>query len=177
MNSDIIQNDPYMGQDELIKGVVRVVKIEGTTAWVESETQSACGSCAMSKGCGTKVISGYFDKNIIPLVMLNDFDGVIGDRIEVGISNAAILKVSALIYLLPLMGMVAGAILGESFNAGDIFSVILSVVGLSLGFLLSRIRYSSDRFTANITPIFLKKLERVELQENIKNIDPVEVHP
>lgn len=162
MNSEIIQGNSLNFRDDMICGVVRVVAIEGTTAWVESETQSACGSCAMAKGCGTKVISGYFDKNIVPLEMVNNFDGVVGDRIEVGICNATILKVSALIYLLPLLGMIAGAILGASLNAGDFFSVLFSVLGLICGFTISRSLYFSARFAASIVPVFLKKLASAE---------------
>ena len=177
MNSDITQGEPPLYADDMIIGVVHVVEIKGTSAWVESETKSACGGCAMAKGCGTKVISGYFGKKFVPLKLLNDFDGIVGDRIEVGIYNSTILKASALLYLLPLLGMIVGAIMGTSMNEGDFFSIILSIIGLISGFALTKTLYSSDHMTTSITPIFLKKLGPVNSIDNKVILSPSEVRP
>ncbi len=144
--------------NDLICGIVRVVVVTDTKAWVESEAKSACGSCAMAKGCGTKVISGYFGKNAAPFEMANDFEGAVGDRLEIGIENTAILKASALIYLLPLAGLVIGAILGAALNTSDIFSAGLGLIGLMAGFFLARHLSAAT----SIMPVFLKKLESTE---------------
>ncbi len=112
----------------------------------------------MAKGCGTKVISGYFGKNTVPFEMANDFEALEGDRLKIGIDNATVLKAASLIYLLPLAGLVIGAVLGETLNTNDIFSVMFGLFGLIAGFSVARHLSSA----ISIIPVFLKKLEPVE---------------
>ncbi len=141
--------------NDFICSSVRVVTATVTKVWVEPDTKSSCGGCAMAKGCGTKVISGYFSKNTAPFEMANDFDAIEGDRLEIGIDNTTILKAAAIIYLLPLAGLVFGALLGNSLSMNDIFSAGLGLTGFLAGFFLAR--YLSS--TTSIMPVFLRKLE------------------
>ncbi len=166
MTLETTQTNMQNLQMSMVCGIVRVVATKSAAAWVESDNQSACGGCSMAKGCGTKVISGYFSKDIGPLKMVNDFDGVVGDRIEVGIYNTTILKVSALIYLIPLVGLITGAILGDALGGGDITSMAFGAIGFTLGFYFSKSLYSSKHFAASIVPVFLKKLKPAQKIEN-----------
>jgi len=149
----------------MVCGIVRVVAAKGNSVWVESDNQSACGGCSMAKGCGTKVISGYFNKDIGPLKMNNNFDGVIGDKIEVGIYNTTILKVSALIYLMPLVGLVIGAVSGDALGGGDISAMIFGAIGFAFGFYISKFLYISKHVAASVVPVFLKRITPVETVE------------
>lgn len=159
MYSDSAQETMQSDGDGVIRGVVRVVALNGERAWVEAESQSACGGCSAAKGCGTKSISRYFGNRTAPLEIVNDFNGLVGDRIEVGIKNSTVIKVSALIYLVPMIGLAGGAALGELLSAGDIVTMGLSLLGLAIGFYISRSLYISNRFAAAVMPVFLRKLE------------------
>ncbi len=159
MNSDATQDTL---QDGMVTGIVRIVAIKGEKAWVESESQSACGGCAVTKSCGTKAITKYFGKKSVPLEMDNHFNGYMGDRLEVGIKNSTILKVSALIYLLPLLGLIMGGLLGDLLSGSDFFAMVFSLLGLMVGFHLSRSLYVSESFAAAVAPVFLKKLAPLE---------------
>lgn len=153
----------------MVCGIVRIVAIKGLAAWVESDNQSACSGCAVVKGCGTKAISGYFNKDIGPLEMVNSFDGIIGDRIEVGIYNSTILKVSALIYLMPLVGLIIGAILGDALGGSDLFSMAFGIIGFTSGFYISKSLYASKQFASSVMPVFLKKLNSAQTAEKIRS--------
>lgn len=153
---DVMQNS---NDDGMVRGTVRVVAINHQRAWVEAESEAACGGCAVAKGCGTKAISGYFSKRNIPIEIANDFNGSVGDRIEVGLRNSTILKVSAVIYLLPLVGLMTGAITAELLQAGDSLVMILGILGLGCGFYAAKSLYVSQRFANAVTPVFLRKLE------------------
>jgi len=150
----------------MVSGIVRIVDTRGRMAWVESDNQSACGGCSLSKGCGTKALSGYFHKKMPPLEIVNDFGGVTGERIEIGIYNSTILKVSALIYLMPLVGLIMGALTGESLGGGDLSSMIFGAVGFTFGYYISKSLYISKHLASSVIPVFLKKLRTVEIAEN-----------
>ncbi len=167
MYSDINQGNQQFQSGDLIRGTVRVVAIRDRVAWVEAESQAACGGCAAAKGCGTKTLSSYFSKKTAPLRMVNDFGGTVGDRIEVGIRNSTILKVSALIYLLPLLGLIVGALIGDALNGSDFVAMCFSLAGLLFGFYLSRLFYRSARFAASIVPVFLNKLPPLKTAERM----------
>lgn len=161
MQAESTQQD-LTPSDGMIRGTVRVTAVRGERAWVESESQTACGGCAATGSCGTHAISRYFGNKVVPLELNNDFDGNIGDRLEVGLMSTTLLKVAALIYLLPLAGLAIGALTAAAFNGSDGLTVAFGLVGLISGLQVSRTLYASKRFAGAVVPVVLKKLEPVE---------------
>lgn len=149
-------------EDSMVRGTVRVITVDGDKAWVVSDNQSTCGSCTAAKSCGTKAITSYFSKKTPPLKIDNSFNGVIGERIEVGINNSTILKASALIYMPPLVGLLCGVMTGTVFSAGDVVSMLVGAVGLLSGFYASRFLCVSKHCSDEVLPFFLRKLEVVD---------------
>ena len=158
MYPDTTPDNSLSLEDSMVRGVVRVVSVQDDSVWVVSENQSACGGCSQAKACGTKTLAGFFSKRMAPLSMDNNFHGLVGDRIEVGMRNSTILKVSALIYMLPLLAMFIGAVLGSALNMGDGIAMLISLAALISGVLVSRSIYVSARFSAVVVPIYLRKL-------------------
>ncbi len=142
----------------IVTGVVRVVDIDGPFALVEPESKSGCKSCAMAKGCGTKMISGYFTRNMKPIKITNEFGGRVGDRIEVGMENATILKLSAITYMFPLLGMMFTTIVGDQLQLANLAIFLMAVFGLWLGFVAAQIAFSSSYVANSVQLIFLGKL-------------------
>ncbi|WP_066013230.1 SoxR reducing system RseC family protein [Endozoicomonas atrinae] len=98
----------------------RVVAVERDFVWVETIRQSSCSSCSARNGCGQhlsekyRVSSSYsYIKAISPWVVKE------GDRVVVGIPEGALLKASFLIYLFPLLLMMAGIWLSSAMGATD----------------------------------------------------------
>ena len=142
----------------IVTGVVRIVDIEGAVALVEPESKSGCQNCAMAKGCGTKMLAGYFSRNMKPIRIQNDFGGKVGDRIEVGMENATILKLSAITYLLPLVSMACATIIAGTMQLDNSDVLIFTLLGLVGGFVLARKLYESTYIARTIEFIFLGKL-------------------
>lgn len=155
-------------QDGIIRGIVRVVDVIDDVAFVEPENKSACHSCAMSKGCGTKMISGFFSSKMRPLKIENVFDACIGDRVEVGMENATILKLSAIIYIIPLLGMTVAGLYAASRQFSDMLSLFTAFLGLFAGFLISKKIYQSDYIASSVALIFFNKLAPLRSIENGK---------
>ena len=91
----------------------RIVAVEGDFAWVESERASACGSCAVEKGCGTSAIAKVFGRRRMQLRVLNRINARVGDDVVVGISESGLLRGSLAVYAAPLAGLFAGALTGH----------------------------------------------------------------
>ena len=121
----------------MIKERGRVVALESNSVWVETIQQSSCGSCSATKGCGQKLWlkAGYKSVGHIR-VLLQDHDPAafkIDDYVEIGIAEHVISKGSVLVYMVPLLGLLGGAMLGD--NSGLSFGVDTEAASVSLGLL------------------------------------------
>lgn len=80
----------------------------GPTAWVETVRSNACESCASRESCNAGSAA------IRKVEALNEVGARIGDRIQLSMSTAALLKATFLLYLFPILCMLAGAFIGNS---------------------------------------------------------------
>jgi sigma-E factor negative regulatory protein RseC len=124
----------------------RVVRIEGEYAWVQTERRSSCGSCSARKGCGTGALAGLFGARVHEVEVHNPVGAQPGDDVVVGISESLLVRGSAMLYLLPLLTLVGGALLAEGLAAqlelasSDLPAILGGAAGLAAGFLWLRSR-------------------------------------
>lgn len=160
MNFSSEHNEMALINQGIVTGVVKIVDLEGRFALVEPESKSGCKSCAMAKGCGTKMISGYFARNLKPIKIPNKFAGQIGDRIEVGMENATILKLSAITYMFPILGMLLVVLCLAPLQLSNLVTLLVSVFGLWLGFIGAQWAFSTGYITRSVELVFLSKLAK-----------------
>ena len=116
------------------KGMV----IDSANGWAQlvTERRDACGGCSTTQSCsaclsGAKVVS----------TVLNPVGAKSGDVVVVSLSSKTILKSAAIVYLLPIFGLMVGAVTGLGlqgyFDIGETaLSVAFGLAGLVLGFLI-----------------------------------------
>lgn len=146
-----LQDDTGRG---MVEGFARVVALEGDIAWLEIEPSSACGSCGARAGCGVpRRLKG---RSVQRFALPNDFEGRLGERIVVGIPQKALLRASAIAYLLPLIAMIGAAVLAGWLGYGDGGAALAALGGLAGGFVLahSRARQLSDE--GALAPVYLR---------------------
>lgn len=97
----------------MIEETATVVKCEGEFAWVEAQRQTTCGSCAANKGCGTSVLAKVVGKKVARMKAINKAQAHVGDSVIVGMNEAALVKGSLAVYLLPLIFMMLFAVTGN----------------------------------------------------------------
>lgn len=171
MKPDLLLTDKPDIPDSMIRGVVRVIAIDRGAVLVQPENQTACGACPSSPGCGTKTLSSYFNQRTRPLRLHNDFAAQVGDRLEVGIALATIIRISLVLYMLPLASMLMAAILADAGRGTDGVVLVAAVFGLAAGFYMARLLYASGLVIGRVDPIYLGtlppssscKVERVDL--------------
>lgn len=111
-----------------------VVEIGNSELLVQVINQSTCGRCAAQKGCGQGVLAKYLSGTQFVRVALkhrpaSDFQ--VGEQIELGIEESAMLRAAFLAYLVPLLLLVAGASIGNQFS--EPFAILLGLAGLIIG--------------------------------------------
>ena len=125
-----------------------MIKVEGGTAWVKTRRGSACASCSARHACA----SPDGDGQDMEVEAINAAGAATGDFVMVSIESAALLKATFLLYVFPVICMIAGAFAGNT--AGQFFNIegsTASVIGaagfFAISFLL--IRYKGNRMAEN----------------------------
>jgi len=120
-----------------------VLAIDEHCVWVRVLRKSACGSCGSQSECGTSVIDRLMGARGTEIRVRRDMsDAVaIGDDVEIGIADDAVLKASAIGYGLPLLGLVVGSVVGSGLDisGSDTYSMLGGFAGLFGGWICARL--------------------------------------
>lgn len=144
--------------------LVVALNVEGV--WVETQRRSACGTCAVNKGCGTATLAKVLGNKRSQVRALNPKATAVtvGDEVIIGIDERALVRGSLAVYTAPLLALFAfgalGQMLGEQllFGNPELASVIFGLLGLALGFTWVK------RFTRRISddqryqPVLLRRV-------------------
>ena len=148
----------------MIRETGRVVAIEDDGVWIETIQQSACQSCVAEKGCGQRLIAKMTGKTtaIRALPGHCDLSRIsMNDQVVIGIPEHVVVNGSLLIYLLPLLTMIAGAILADNLSSGDLSTALGGMLGLMAGSLAVRVHSYINRNNLEVHPMLLEQIPMV----------------
>jgi len=106
-------------------------------AAVVAEKGQGCGSCSAVSQChGGR--AGQTEKT----TALNPIGATVGDRVTLTVASGALLSRMAVLYLVPVFGMLTGAftgafVYGGADGADSGHSIVFGLAGFILGFVLS----------------------------------------
>lgn len=152
----------------MIEEAARVIQCEDTFAWVETNRKSACDSCSMNKGCGTGAISKVFGEKRSRLKVINKIHADVGDSVLIGINESALLIGSFLVYLLPILSLLAFALLGELMarqlliENRDLISILFGIFGLGLAMWWVRRKTTNLEHANRYQAVILRRLSSQE---------------
>ena len=84
-----------------------VTAVTSTTAWVKTNRSSGCKNCSSRHSCHPQ------NNQEAVVEVENPVHARVGDRILLNVETASLLKASFLIYVFPILCMIAGAVLGQ----------------------------------------------------------------
>ncbi|WP_246386489.1 SoxR reducing system RseC family protein [Litorivivens lipolytica] len=123
----------------------RVVAIEDDALWVETIRQSSCGSCAAQKGCGQGLLNKIGDGKRNHLrVLLGDVPASrfqLDSEVEFSVPEHVLLRGAMLVYLLPLIAMIAGMGVAHALFVSDKLAALGALLGFVGGMLLVRVHH------------------------------------
>jgi len=148
----------------VIRETGRVVAIEDDSVWVETIQQSACQTCVAEKGCGQSLIAKITGKTTAIKVLLGQHDvSCVGmdESVVIGIPEHVVVSGTLLVYLLPLLTMIAGILLAESLvitsTTSDVYAVLGGLFGLVIGSLIVRVHSYLNRNNPDVHPVLIER--------------------
>lgn len=150
--------------------VIKMGRYGPTTAWVRTVRSSACESCASRASCHPGEGTSQ------EVEAINEAGARIGDRIQLSIDSGALLKATFLLYIFPVLCMLAGGILGNwiapSFQANRSGAAAVSAL-FCLGISLLIVRAGGQRLGGKET--YRPRIIRIIGREPLDRIqtDPV----
>jgi sigma-E factor negative regulatory protein RseC len=146
----------------MIEETARVVGVEGAEAWVETQRQNTCGSCAVNKGCGTSVLAKILGRKRTLVRVMNPIGARLGDEVVVGIEEGALVRGSMALYGLPLLTLLVGAIVGEALSSSaaagsELFGILGGLGGLAAGLAWVRGFATRARGDRRYQPVILRR--------------------
>lgn len=134
-----------------------VIAVDGGAVWVQTIRQSTCGSCSARKGCGQGALARMTDGRANQVRVRNTCGAAVGDRVILGIEESQLLRASLLVYALPLVLLLAGALVASGLWPGrDLAAILGGAVGLASGFVLLRVFSSGELGESRLQPSLLR---------------------
>lgn len=117
----------------------KVVAVSGDRVWVQTIRASACESCSARNGCGQRVLAEVSGGRANQVLVSNNLGARVGDEVTVAIEESALLGASLLVYALPLLLLVLGAVVGHQVSGGqELAAIIGAAAGMGAGFTIAR---------------------------------------
>ena len=126
--------------------------------WVEAQRKSGCNHCNSTSSCTTSVLAKIFPEKTSVFRLKNQLQLKTGDQVIIGIPDEVLLKSAIWIYLLPLIAMIAGALISNGINFSDFGQFISAITAMTLSFYFIRYYFSNKEKTHDLTPVLLKKI-------------------
>ncbi|HUH38721.1 MAG TPA: SoxR reducing system RseC family protein [Spongiibacteraceae bacterium] len=142
----------------------RVVAVEDGALWVETIRRSTCESCSARNACGHGLMNrvGAGRRNHVR-ALFDSPDNVeyqVDDLVRISIPDHLLVQASAIVYLLPLLTMVAGLLLAP--QGSDAGAALGAVLGLGLGFLAVWLHGRWSRDHQALQPRVVERVGRAE---------------
>ena len=107
-----------------------VTKVDSSTAWVKCTKSAACESCKAKGFCDT--MGGGSDDDV-EVEAINAAAAKVDDRVTISFETSSLLKVSFLVYMVPVLFLILGVVIGDKI--APIFDYDQSIFSIVVGFL------------------------------------------
>lgn len=122
------------------KGVV--IRTEDGRAWVKTQKSSACEGCRSKDSCGNPGGGKEMEVETV-----NSAGARTGDLVLISFDTAPLIRVFSLVYLFPVLALLAGAIVGQRLS--DYFGTDESLTSLISGAIFFAGAFFVVKFSSN----------------------------
>jgi len=134
-----------------------VVGVDGERAKVQLLKHTACGDCGACQ-LGKENLELQVDA-------INKIGAKVGDTVELNMETVNVLRAAAIIYVIPLIGLLAGVFAGlklmgfDDMANGELYALIFGFFIMGICFLFIKLNekklHKSERYTSVITKVLL----------------------
>lgn len=138
----------------MIETIAWVRAVEGNWIEIEAEPPAACNGCAAGASCGTAALVRWFARHPTRLRLYTPLTVAVGERVLVGLPEEVLPRAAARLYLVPVLGLIGGALLGQQLgSSGDGGAVLGALLGMALALGVARRLPLPDQ-----APVVLRRL-------------------
>ncbi len=110
---------------------------------ISCEQQTSCSSCSSQKSCGTGVVTKAIGNKTLSWHLRTPKSVKVGQVVEIGFPEASLIKSAMAVYLLPLFGLILGAVIGNFLlvpltAGGEGITILASVLFAAGGMWLAK---------------------------------------
>ena len=135
----------------------RVVAIRDNRVWVQTERHTTCGDCSAQAGCGQGLFAKMSQRSHNHIEVVTDRIVAVGDRVVLGIAENTLVKSSLWAYGLPLVMMIAAAVIAESVpGLSEPWVIGAALLGLAAGMLVTRLHSFRASNRSEYQPVLLR---------------------
>lgn len=118
----------------MIENLAIVVERQGSQVRLATASQTGCARCDAGEGCGGGVF-GKLIRHRLRGLLLDDHGLALqpGQHVVLGIESGVFIKATALVYMLPLLGLLGAALLARMGGVADAWIALSGVAGLIAG--------------------------------------------
>ncbi|MEH6453960.1 MAG: SoxR reducing system RseC family protein, partial [Psychromonas sp.] len=129
----------------MIQETGRIIAIEknlngDAIAQIECISKSACSSCQNKNSCGVGVVSKAFSDKTHQFEIPYKKGMEVNRFVELEINNTDLVKTATLVYLLPLLFFIVGALLAKYFiDLNEGITILIAIFSAMIGFAFTRL--------------------------------------
>lgn len=137
----------------------RVVALEPGAVWVETHRKSTCSGCSARNGCGQGLMDrlGVNEKRGL-IRAISELQLAVGDSVVVGVREDALLRGALLVYLFPLIALIASAMVASTLSVAEPFVILAGLAGFSASWLVVRYRGQKTAGDTRLQPVVLRAM-------------------
>jgi len=154
------------------RGLVVSIKERGR-AQVVTDRKNACGGCGSTHNCHS-----CLSNSKMMTEALNSIGAKEGDLVDISLNSGVVLKSAAAMYLIPVVGLMAGALTGSVISGilavdETMSAIIFSIIGLCLGFMTTALISKRMSVKNRLTPVITQIIKpEVKHSRSFVNSDP-----
>lgn len=144
----------------MLKEQALVVDYQKGIAIVKCQSKTACGSCMAKNSCGTAALSQLTSSSVGEHLfqISSPMPLKIGQLVEIGLTERALLISAFLLYLVPLLVLVTTTFLSSFLFQHELISAIFILFCTALSFFIIRFYTAKTQKKSAFQPILLRTL-------------------
>lgn len=144
----------------MIEEVARVTWSGAGVVRVEAARNSACGQCSSRASCSQGALSQWSRGRTVEIEVQNPDNLPLqpGQQVLIGLEEGGLMRASLLLYLLPLLMLVAGALGTSMLGGGEGVQILAAGLMLLAGFAIVRRLTRNPAELSRYQPVLLKTL-------------------
>jgi sigma-E factor negative regulatory protein RseC len=143
------------------KGRVSSIEKDGW-AMVVTEKGDACNNCESAQFCHSLADCSRMETRVV-----NRANAGVGDRVTISLSSSSVFKSAMILYILPTLSLILGAIVGSELHNYLSISetgaaILFGFAGLILGFIIAGLISKRQTAGSKLTPVITRIIKPTE---------------